>query len=85
MNQLPLATNMFGLLSLVVLCAGIWAQSRRNGNVSSEIRTQVTNGGTNLAMTVGEIKAQLGELRGDFGEMRTEVAHLRREVNENRD
>lgn len=85
MNQLPLATNIFGLLSLVILCVGIWAQSRRNGNMSSDIKTQVTNGGTNLAMTVGEIKANLGELSKDFGEMRTEVAHLRREVNENRD
>ncbi|CNH04076.1 Uncharacterised protein [Mycobacterium tuberculosis] len=83
-NQLPLAANWFGLASLVVINVGIWAQSRRNGNKVTDIRTQVTNGGTNLAMTVGEIKAQLVELRTHFtrsvDEMRAEVSDLKRRL-----
>lgn len=86
-EPLPLATDMFGVASILIIQLGLWLQSRRANQKMTAVQNQVTNGGTNLAVTVGEIRCMLDgqghdvrSLRDDIGGLRGEVRDLQHRV-----
>ncbi|MGV7669165.1 hypothetical protein PJN91_17485 [Mycobacterium kansasii] len=87
-EPLPLATDIFGVASILIVNGFIWLQSRRTGKKMTAVQDQVTNGGsTNLAATVEEIRRMLDgqghdvrSLRNDIGGLRVEVRDIEHRV-----
>lgn len=64
-----------------------WAESRRTADTAEQvgkIKDQVTNGGSNLATTVGEVKQMLTEQRADISGLRADIGGLREELRDER-
>lgn len=79
-EPLPLATDMFGVASILIIQLGLWLQSRRTNKKMTAVQDQVTNGGSNLAATVGEIKHMLDGQGHDVRSLRDDIGGLRGEV-----
>lgn len=74
MTQLP--TGWISLAGFLLLLAFQAWQVHQGGKVKS----QVTNGGSNLAATVGEIKAKVEGMGKDIQGLREDVGGLRGEL-----
>lgn len=55
------------------------------GGAVQEVRTQVTNGGSNLAATVGEVNRKVGNLGDDLRVMRNDMSGLGTDIRGLRD
>lgn len=72
----------------------VWTEGRKNsatGDAVDKIKEQVTNGGSNLAKTVGEVKEMLtaqqsgiGGIRSDIGGIREDIGGIRGEIRNER-
>lgn len=80
MGEIPLATDIFGVASILIVQLFLWLQSRRVGQKMAAVQDQVTNGGSNLAATVGEIKRMLDGQGHDVRSLRDDIGGLRGEV-----
>ncbi|KQH75605.1 hypothetical protein AO501_25355 [Mycobacterium gordonae] len=73
----------------------VWAEGRKiaaTGDAVDKIKEQVTNGGSNLAKTVGEVKEMLtaqqsgiGGIRSDIGGIREDIGGIRGEIRQERE
>lgn len=83
-----LATNWWGLVSLIVIfvlgpsvtvIVTVWQNSKTRNRVGG-VEAQVTNGGSNLADTVGRIAAMVTEQGLDIRGLRKDIGGLRGEL-----
>jgi hypothetical protein len=72
---------IMGIPALVTVAMGRLTQKKVGGVQSTAVAVeeQVTNSGSNLAKTVGQIAETVGEIRKDIGGLREELRQERRE------
>lgn len=66
----------------------VWTEGRKNsatGDAVDKIKEQVTNGGSNLAATVGQVKSMLSDQREDIAGIRKDIGGIRGEIREERE
>lgn len=66
----------------------VWTEGRKNsatGDAVDKIKEQVTNGGSNLAATVGQVKSMLSGQREDIAGIRKDIGGIRGEIREERE
>mgnify|MGYP002782238016 CR=1 FL=1 len=75
------------VISLIVTVgglAGVVVKQFFDSKKLSDVKEQVTNGGSNLAATVGDVKKMLTEQRKDVHGIRQDIGDLRGEVRDER-
>lgn len=75
--------RVIGIITLGGIIS-LFIKQRGDGKKLTEVKDQVTNGGSNLAATVGEIKVELGELGADVHGLRRDIGGLRGELRDER-
>lgn len=66
----------------------VWAEGRKSAATQAKvakIEEQVTNGGSNLAATVGQVKSMLSEQREDIAGIRKDIGGIRGEIRQERE
>lgn len=66
----------------------VWTEGRKNsatGDAVDKIKEQVTNGGSNLAATVGQVKSMLSDQREDIAGIRKDIGGIRGEIRQERE
>lgn len=66
----------------------VWAEGRKIAATQekvAKIEEQVTNGGSNLAATVGQVKSMLSDQREDIAGIRKDIGGIRGEIRQERE
>lgn len=66
----------------------VWTEGRKNsatGDAVDKIKEQVSNGGSNLAATVGQVKSMLSDQREDIAGIRKDIGGIRGEIRQERE
>ena len=66
----------------------VWAEGRKSADTQAKvakIEEQVTNGGSNLAATVGQVKSMLSDQREDIAGIRKDIGGIRGEIHQERE